>query len=81
MVWLLSTLAAIAPVAVWALRSYMLRMNQAAVEQERQAGRDAQQNEAIQNEIARNQRAADAGDAAAGVPNDWLKDPDNRARK
>jgi hypothetical protein len=63
MIWLLTTLAALAPFAVWGFRVYLARTQASAIERERQAGAAISQNEATNAEINRVNRAADAANS------------------
>jgi uncharacterized membrane protein YebE (DUF533 family) len=63
--------------AVWALKAYTAMKKAEADAVQRQAGRDAQQNEATNAEINRVQNAARAGAVADGV-RDNKPDPNDR---
>lgn len=67
-------LGTVLTLVVWALKAYTATKAAQAIEAERQAGRDAQQNEATNAEINRVTRAANAGNV---LPID-TPDPYNR---
>lgn len=77
MIWLLTTLAAIAPFAIWGLRVYLARINQVARDAERKAGADASQVEAQNAENDRIVAAANAGAAINGMQPKQV-DPNDR---
>ena len=76
----LGGLGAVLSLAGWAFRAYLAKKNADATAQERQAGRDAQQKDALNAEVDRTTRAADAGAAANGL-RDGQADPYDEARK
>jgi len=70
MLWLYTALggaAGIVGLLYWVFKAYYARAAAAAVAQERQAGADANQVEATNEEINRTNSAASAGDAAGRV--------------
>ena len=60
-------LGTILTLAVWALKAYTAKKNADFITQERKAGADEVQNEALNAEIKRVQDAANAGTAVDGV--------------
>ena len=73
-------LGTILTLAVWALKAYTAKKNADFIAQERKAGADEVQNEAVNQDLKRVQIAADAGATPDGLRNGQA-DPNNRDGK